>query len=121
MEQPVRTFSVMQYMTSIKNKLADTPAVWVHGVITRLTDKGKVVYISIADFEEGNVKPIATVDLTCFAGQYAILRAKTENSATPFTIREQLKVCFQIKADVYIPSGKLQAKILDIDPVYTLG
>ena len=121
MEQPVRTFSVMQYMTSIRNKLADTPAVWVHGVITRLTDKGKVVYISIADFEEGNVKPIATVDLTCFAGQFAALRAKTENAATPFVIKEQLKVCFQIKAEVYIPSGKLQAKILDIDPVYTLG
>ena len=121
MDQPVRTFSVMQYMTSIRNKLAETPAVWVHGVITRLTDKGKVVYISIADFEEGNVKPIATVDLTCFAGQFAALRAKTENAVTPFTIREQLKVCFQIKADVYIPSGKLQAKILDIDPVYTLG
>lgn len=121
MEQPVRTFSVMQYMTSIRNKLADTPAVWVHGVITRLTEKGKVVYISIADFEEGNVKPIATVDLTCFAGQFAALRAKTESAATPFTIKEQLKVCFQIKAEVYIPSGKLQAKILDIDPVYTLG
>ena len=121
MDQPVRTFSVMQYMTSIKNKLAETPAVWVHGVITRLTDKGKVVYISIADFEEGNVKPIATVDLTCFAGQFAALRAKTESAATPFTIKEQLKVCFQIKAEVYIPSGKLQAKILDIDPVYTLG
>ena len=121
MEQPARTFSVMQYMTSIKNKLADTPAVWVHGVITRLTDKGKVVYISIADFEEGNVKPIATVDLTCFAGQFALLRAKTETAATPFVIKEELKVCFLIKADVYIPSGKLQAKILDIDPVYTLG
>ena len=121
MDQPVRTFSVMQYMTSIRNKLAETPAVWVHGVITRLTEKGKVVYISIADFEEGNVKPIATVDLTCFAGQFAALRAKTENAATPFVIKEQLKVCFQIKAEVYIPSGKLQAKILDIDPVYTLG
>ena len=121
MEQPVRTFSVMQYMTSIRNKLAETPAVWVHGVITRLTEKGKVVYISIADFEEGNVKPIATVDLTCFAGQFAALRAKTENAPTPFAIKEQLKVCFQIKAEVYIPSGKLQAKILDIDPVYTLG
>ncbi|MBR4917271.1 MAG: exodeoxyribonuclease VII large subunit [Fibrobacter sp.] len=121
MEQPARTFSVMQYMTSIKNRLADTPAVWVHGVITRLSDKGKVVYISIADFEEGNVKPIATVDLTCFAGQFAALRAKTETAATPFVIKEELKVCFLIKADVYIPSGKLQAKILDIDPVYTLG
>lgn len=121
MDQPVRTFSVMQYMTSIRNKLAETPAVWVHGVITRLTEKGKVVYISIADFEEGNVKPIATVDLTCFAGQFAALRAKTESAATPFIIKEQLKVCFQIKAEVYIPSGKLQAKILDIDPVYTLG
>ena len=28
---------------------------------------------------------------------------------------------FLIKADLYIPYGKLQAQILDIDPVYTLG
>ena len=66
MDQPVRTFSVMQYMTSIRNKLAETPAVWVHGVITRLTEKCKVVYISIADFEEGNVKPLVEAIVNAF-------------------------------------------------------
>ena len=121
MEQPVRTFSVMQYMTSIRNKLADTPAVWVHGVITQIAEKQKVVYMSIADFAEGDVKPIATISLSCFAGQFAALRQKTENAPTPFVIKEQLKVCLLIQADVYIPFGKLQARVLDIDPVYTLG
>ena len=121
MEQPARTFSVLQYMTSISNKLRDTPAVWVHGVITQITEKQKVVYMSIADFAEGDVKPIATIALSCFSGQFAALRHKTETAPTPFTIREQLKVCLLIQADVYIPFGKLQAKILDIDPVYTLG
>ena len=121
MEQPARTFSVMQYMTSIRNKLAETPAVWVHGVITQIAEKQKVVYMSIADFAEGDVKPIATIALSCFAGQFAALRRKTETSPTPFVIREQLKVCLLIQADVYIPFGKLQAKVLDIDPVYTLG
>ena len=121
MEQPVRTFSVMQYMTSIRNKLADTPAVWVHGVITQIAEKQKVVYMSIADFAEGDVRPIATISLSCFAGQFAALRQKTENAPTPFVIKEQLKVCLLIQADVYIPFGKLQAHVLDIDPVYTLG
>jgi len=121
MEQPVRTFSVMQYMTSISNKLKSTPPVWVHGVITQINEKQKVVYMSIADFAEGDVKPIATIALSCFSGQFAMLRHKTETAPTPFVIREQLKVCLLIQADVYIPFGKLQAKVLDIDPVYTLG
>ena len=121
MEQPIRTYSVLQYMTSISNKLKGTPPVWVHGVITQIAEKQKIVYMSIADFAEGDVKPIATIALSCFAGQFAALRQKTENAPTPFTIKEQLKVCLLIQADVYIPFGKLQAKVLDIDPVYTLG
>ena len=121
MEQEIHSFSVKKFLTSVKNKLAETPSVWVHGVITQMAEKGNMVYMSIADFNEGYVKPEATLALSCYSGKFLSIRAKAENGPTPFVIKEQLKVCFQIKADVYIPFGKLQGTILDIDPVYTLG
>ena len=100
METENKSYTVTQYMRALKQKVESTPAVWVRGVITQINEKARVVYLSIADFEEGNVNPLATVPLYCY---------------------EQLKVSFLIKADLYIPYGKLQAQILDIDPVYTLG
>lgn len=121
MEAEIRSYSVKSFLTSIKNKLNETPAIWVHGVITQLTEKGNMVYLSIADFKDGDVKPEATIALSCFAGRFSSIKTKAENCPNPFTIKEQLKVCFLIKADVYVPFGKLQATILDIDPVYTLG
>ena len=121
MESEKKSYSVTQYMKALKQKVESTPAVWVRGVITQINEKSKVVYLSIADFEEGNVNPLATVPLYCYATKFAAIRAKVENYPQPFTIKEQLKVSFLIKADLYVPYGKLQAQILDIDPVYTLG
>jgi len=121
METEIRSYSVKNFLTAIKKKLDETPAVWVHGVITQMVEKGNMVYMSIADFREGDVKPEATLALSCYSGKYFQLRLKTETCSTPFAIKEQLKVCFLIKADVYVPFGKLQGTILDIDPVYTVG
>lgn len=121
MEPEIRSYTVKNFLTAIKKKLEDTPAVWVHGVITQLTEKGNMVYMSIADFREGDVKPEATIALSCYAGRFADIRLKALACPTPFEIKEQLKVCFLLKADVYVPFGKLQGTILDIDPVYTLG
>ena len=121
MESEKKSYSVTQYMKALKQKVETTPAVWVRGVITQINEKSKIVYLSIADFEEGNVNPLATIPLYCFATKFAAIRAKVENYPQPFTLKEQLKVSFLIKADLYIPYGKLQAQILDIDPVYTIG
>lgn len=116
-----KSYTVTQYLTSLKKKVEETPAVWVRGVITRMTVKPNIVYISIADFVEGSVKPVAALDLTCFAGRYAYILSKIQSFDQPFTLKEELKVSLLIKADLYIPSGRLQAQILDIDPVYTVG
>lgn len=116
-----KSFTVTQYMRALKLKLEATPATWVRGVITQINEKSKIAYLSLADFNEGDVKPLATAQLYCFAERLASIRAKIENYPKPFTLKEQLKVSFLIKADLYIPYGKLQAQILDIDPVYTLG
>ena len=121
MNQENRSYSVKQYMTALKQKVESTPAVWVHGVITQISEKPKVVYMSIADFEEGSVIPQATVSLTCFGAKFAAIKAKVASFDNPFEIKPQLKVQLLIKAEVYVPYGKLQAQILDIDPVYTLG
>lgn len=121
MEQENRSYSVKQYMTALKQKVETTPAVWVHGVITQISEKSKVVYMSIADFEEGSVIPQATVALTCFSARYAHIKAKIANFDKPFELKPQLKVSLLIRAEIYVPYGKLQAQILDIDPVYTLG
>lgn len=108
-------------MTSLKRKVEETPAVWVRGVITQLSIKPNIVYLTIADFEEGNVKPISVVSLSCFAGRFAAIQAKIASCGKPFELKDQLKVSFLIKAEIYVPYGKLQAQILDIDPVYTIG
>lgn len=121
MESENKSYTVTQYMKALKQKVESTPAVWVRGVITQINEKSKIVYLSIADFEEGNVNPLATVPLYCFGVKFAAIRAKVENYPQPFTLKEQLKVSFLIKADLYVPYGKLQAQILDIDPIYTLG
>ena len=121
METENKSYTVTQYMRALKQKVESTPAVWVRGVITQINEKARVVYLSIADFEEGNVNPLATVPLYCYSAKFAAIQAKVENYPQPFTLKEQLKVSFLIKADLYIPYGKLQAQILDIDPVYTLG
>lgn len=121
METEVKSYTVTQYMTSLKRKVEETPAVWVRGVITQLAIKPNIVYLTIADFEEGNVKPISVVSLSCFAGRFAAIQAKIASCGKPFVLKEQLKVSFLIKAEIYVPYGKLQAQILDIDPVYTIG
>lgn len=121
MTQENRSYSVRQFMTALKQKVESTPAVWVHGVITQISEKPKVVYMSIADFEEGSVIPQATVALSCFASKFAAIKAKVASFDSPFEIKPQIKVQLLIRAEVYVPYGKLQAQILDIDPVYTLG
>ena len=121
MDQEVRTFSVSQYMRSLKNTVESTPAVWVHGVISQIAEKPSGVYLSIADFNDGDVKPKATLALYCYTSKFDSILGKISNLSQPFTLKQDLKVNFLVRAELYIPYGKLQAQILDIDPVYTIG
>ena len=108
-------------MRSLKNTVESTPAVWVHGVISQIAEKPSGIYLSIADFNDGDVKPKATLALYCYTAKFDSILAKISNLSQPFTLRQDLKVNFLVRAELYIPYGKLQAQILDIDPVYTIG
>ena len=47
MDDAPRTFPVSKYLTSIKRLLeSKVPDVWVHGVISQISDRGRVIYLN---------------------------------------------------------------------------
>lgn len=117
-----KTFPVSKYLFAVKKLLTtQIPLVWVNGVITQITERGRMVYLSIAEFAENDVKPLAKLDLYMFAGEFAQMQARLMNLPVPFTLKEQLKVNLQLEADFYVGSGKFQCHIKNIDPNFTVG
>ena len=122
MSETIRSYSVTKYLTAVKN-LVDTRVkdTWVHGVITQIQERDKMIYLSIADFIEGDVKPQAILPLYIFRFDFIRLKAKLATLSKPFELKSELKVKLFVKGDFYVPYGKFQGRVIDIDPAYTIG
>lgn len=122
MSETIRSYSVTKYLTAVKN-LVDTRVkdTWVHGVITQIQERDKMIYLSIADFIEGDVKPQAILPLYIFRFDFIRLKAKLATLSKPFELKPELKVKLFVKGDFYVPYGKFQGRVIDIDPAYTIG
>ena len=117
-----KTFAISKYLSAVKKLItSQIPPIWVNGVITQITERGRMVYMSIAEFPENDVKPVAKLDLYMYAGEYAQMRARIAELPTPFVLKEQLKVNLFVEADFYIGSGKFQCHVKNIDPNFTIG
>lgn len=117
-----KTYSISKYLSAVKRLVTEQiPTIWVHGVITQVSERGRMVYLGIAEYVEGDVKPVASLPLFIFASDYGSISQKLEKLPVPFRLQPELKVNLLIQADFYVPQGKFQARVLDIDPVYTLG
>ena len=117
-----KTFAVSKYLSAVKKMItSQIPPIWVNGVITQITERGRMVYMSLAEFPENDVKPVAKIDLYMYAGEYAQMRARLAELPMPFVLKEQLKVNLFIEADFYIGSGKFQCHVKNIDPNFTIG
>lgn len=97
------------------------PPVWVHGTVSSLQERGKVVYITLAEYEEDSVLPKASLGLVIFSAQYAALNRRLSMLPVPFSIKKDLRIKVLIEADFYIPQGKFQCVISDIDETFTIG
>ncbi|GHV11269.1 exodeoxyribonuclease 7 large subunit [Fibrobacterales bacterium] len=117
-----RSYSLSQYLSSVQRLVKkQIPSVWIYGVISRVTERGNAVYIDLAEYDEGSVLPKASLNLVVFAAQYATLCRRLSSLPTPFQLKKDLKIKVLAEADFYIPQGKFQAKIADIDENWTLG
>ena len=87
MQETIRSYSVSKYLTAVKN-LIDTRVkdTWVHGVITQIQERDKMVYLSIAEFIEGDVKPQATLPLYLFRFDFNKIKLKLSALSKPFAL-----------------------------------
>jgi exodeoxyribonuclease VII large subunit len=117
-----RFFSVAQYNRSVERLVKrEVPKVWVQGTITQIQVRGRVAYLTLAEFEVDEARPKAAVDVFCWASDLEAYNARFAALATPFQLKAMLKVAFQMEAGFYVPTGRFQPRIVDIDPRFTIG
>ncbi|HSQ41823.1 MAG TPA: exodeoxyribonuclease VII large subunit [Fibrobacteraceae bacterium] len=122
MDSSPKSFPVSRYLQSVKRLVTEKiPPVWVHGVISQLTVRGRLCYLSLSEYAENDVRPIASLSLYLYAQELEAFNQRLARLPQPFALSTELKVSLLLQADFYIPQGKFQAKVLDIDPVHTLG
>jgi len=115
-------YSLSNYLIAVQKRIkTQIPQVWVHATVASLQEKGKMVYITLAEYEENSVLPKASLAATMFASQYAALCRELSELPVPFQLKKDLKIKALLEADFYVPYGKFQCKILAIDPAFTIG
>jgi len=122
MPDPQGSYSLSSYLQSVQRLIkTQIPQVWVYGTVASLQEKGKMVYITLAEYKDDSVEPKATLGVTMFAPQYAALCQRLSELPAPFQIAKDLKIKVLLEADFYIPHGRFNCKILDMDTAYTIG
>ena len=116
-----KVYTVTQYNRGVERRIKEIPATWVKGVITQLQARGKVVYLTLGEFEEGDARPKSVLDVIIWAAQFEAFNARFALLPTPFVLRPELKVSLLLEAGFYVPSGRFQTKVLDVDEAFTLG
>lgn len=122
MSEAIKSYSISQYSQSVSRLLkAKIPPIWVNGVISQLQKRGQVVYLTLTEYAPSSEKPIATLQLMAWAKSFEQLQEKSRAAEIPFEIEKEIKVSFLLEADFYVPMGKFQARVLDIDLNFTQG
>jgi len=113
--------TVSKYNLSVERRVKAFPTIWVKGVITQLNVRGKVAYLTLAEFDEGDARPKAVLDVIIWARQLEDFNACFARLPTPFILRPELKVSLLLESSFYVPTGRFQPRIVDVDEAFTLG
>jgi exodeoxyribonuclease VII large subunit len=116
-----KAFTVEQYNRAVERKMREFPRIWVKGVLTQVNRRGSAVYMELADFAEGNARPKAVLPVMMWKGEFDHFAARFAQLPTPFEIRPELKVSFLLESSYYVPTGRFQPRVVDVDESFTLG
>ena len=119
--EPPKVFSISQYNQSVERKVRTFPRVWVKGVIMQLNVRGRIAYITLGEFGEGESRPRAVLEATLWTSELEVFNLRFASLPTPLALRVELKVAFLLEANFYVPSGRFQPRVVDIDEKFTLG
>lgn len=114
------TYSVSSYLTALRRMIQQKiPQVWVRGTLTQVQSRGQVTYMTLAETPREGVRPSAVLQLVLWESDRR--RIEKSQAESGFHFQEDLQVCVQVEADFYIPMGKFQGVVRNVDPAYTLG
>jgi exodeoxyribonuclease VII large subunit len=117
-----KVFSITQYSRSVERLLkAQVPKIWVKGVITQLNQRGRIAYLTLGEFEEGDARPRAVLEVTMWTSELEVFNLRFSRLPIPLALRVDLKVALLLEANFYVPSGRFQPRVLDIDEKFTIG
>ncbi len=116
-----KSYTVEQYNRAVEKRMKEFPKTWVKGVLTQVDARGKAVYMTLADFAEGDARPKAVLSVMMWAWDFDAFSARFAQLPTPFEIRTELKVSFLLESSFYVPTGRFQPKVVDVDESFTLG
>jgi exodeoxyribonuclease VII large subunit len=116
-----KAYTVEQYNKAVERKMKEFPRIWVKGVLTQVNVRGKAVYMELADFVEGDSRPKAILPVMMWAWDFENFSARFAQLPTPFKIQTELKVSFLLESSFYVPTGRFQPKVVDVDESFTLG
>jgi exodeoxyribonuclease VII large subunit len=120
-EAAPKVFSISQYNQSVERKVRAFPRVWVQGIIMQLNVRGRIAYITLGEFAEGESRPRAVLEATLWTSELEVFNMRFANLPVPLALRVELKVAFLLEANFYVPSGRFQPRVVDIDEKFTLG
>lgn len=118
---PAKVFSISQYNQSVERRVKAFPRVWVKGVIMQLNVRGRIAYVTLGEFGEGESRPRAVLEATLWTSELEVFNLRFASLPTPLSLRVELKVAFLLEANFYVPSGRFQPRVADIDEKFTLG
>lgn len=116
-----KAYTVEQYNKAVERQMKTFPRIWVKGVLTQVNARGKAVYMELADFVEGDSRPKAILPVMMWAWDFENFSARFAQLPTPFKIQTELKVSFLLESSFYVPTGRFQPKVVDVDESFTLG
>src|SRR5690606_18461179 len=116
-----KAYTVEQYNRAVERKMKEFPRTWVKGVLTQVNRRGKVVYMELGDFVEGDARPRSVLPVMMWAWEFDQFTARFAQLPTPFAIRPELKVSFLLESSYYVPTGKFQPRVVGVDESFTLG
>lgn len=115
-----KSYSVSKYLEAVRRLItAKIPTIWVRGTLTQVNVKGSFCYLSIAEIQEGETKAEAVLNLIVYRNDFKLITQKLKQVDVDLTA--DINVCFLLEADMYVPMGKFQGKVKDVDPSYTIG
>ena len=120
-----RVYTISELSTEVQSYLKQRypTTIWVQGEVKNYNRNAHKnhIFFELCEKDPDSDKIRARITAVIFEGMKPRIAASLAKVKDGFQLQDDIEVKFECLVDLYPPSGSYQLKIVDIDPVYTLG